>query len=54
LQEAANDDQGMRAKNIDYGIAFELREMICADDRVVVPASDIIHTRFKFNDILQQ
>lgn len=43
----------MPAKDIDYRIAFELRQVVGADDGVVVPAPDIIHARLKFNDVLQ-
>ena len=53
LQSSTDDDQWMCAHDIDHGIASQLREVVSANDRVVVPAPDVIHTRFKFNDVLQ-
>src|SRR2546423_15684813 len=43
VEEPANDDQRMGAEDIHHDAGAELREVVCADDQVVVPGQDVIH-----------
>ena len=42
LKDTADDDHRMRAHNVNYRVASELREMVRADYRIVVATPNII------------
>ncbi len=44
----------MSPHNVDDGFPSKLREMVGADHGVIVPTPNIIHTRFKFHDIIDE
>ena len=52
MQDSADDDHGMRPHDVDYGVATELPQMICADDCIIAAAPDIVHAGFEFNQII--
>src|SRR5579864_2482518 len=52
LKNAANDDQGMRAHDINHRVSAEFRKAVGADHRVVVATPHIIDSRFKLNQIV--
>jgi hypothetical protein len=45
-------DHRMRPHDVDHGIPAELREMVGADNGVVISAPNIVHTRFKLDHIV--
>ena len=52
LKNAADDDQRMRAHDINHGFATEFRKVISADDRIMVATPHIIDPGFKLNQIV--
>ena len=53
LQSTADNDPWVGAHDVNHRISTKLCEMIGADSRVVVPAPNVIHARFKLNDVLE-
>src|ERR1700683_868793 len=52
VQEATDDDHGMRPHDVDYRVASKFAELVGADHRVVVMSPHIIHPGFEFNEIV--
>jgi hypothetical protein len=52
LENAADDDQRVRAHDINHRVSAESRKMVRADDRIIVAAPHIIDPRFKLNQIV--
>src|SRR4029077_12359651 len=52
LENAADDDQRMRAHDVNHSVAAEFRKMVSADDRIIVATPHIIDPRFKLNHII--
>ena len=52
LENAADDDQRMRAHDINHSISAEFRKVVGADDRIFVATPHIIDPRFKLNQIV--
>ena len=53
MKSSADNHHRMRPHNIDHCIPAEHTKVIRANNYVVVPVPNSIHTRFKFNDVLQ-
>jgi hypothetical protein len=53
VQDPADDDKRMCPHDVDYGVATELLQTICADDRIAVTAPHFVHTGFEFNQMFQ-
>src|SRR6266481_4925995 len=51
LQNPADDDHRMRPHDVDHGVPAKFREIVCADDSIVVSAPHIVHTRLELNKI---
>src|SRR6266481_9901262 len=52
LEDAADDDQRMRAHDVNYSVSAEFRKAVGADDRIIVATPHIIDPRFKLNQIV--
>src|SRR5215469_14101271 len=52
LQDTADDDHGMGAHEIDHDISAEFREIVGADDRILVVQPHGIDTRFELDDLV--
>jgi hypothetical protein len=52
LKNAANDDHGMGSYQVHHGVATELREIIDADNGIVMLAPDIIDLCFKLDQVV--
>jgi hypothetical protein len=52
LENAADDDQRMRAHDINHSVPVEFRKAVGADDRIIVATPHIIDPRFKLNQIV--
>ena len=52
LKNAADDDHRMRPHDVNHGIASKFRQMVGADDRIVVAAPHLIHPRFELDEIV--
>src|SRR5712671_746776 len=52
LEDASDDDHRMRPHDVDDRISAELREIVYADDGVVVVTPYIVDTRFELNEIV--
>src|SRR5882672_4965187 len=52
LENAADDDQRMRAHDINHSISAEFRKVVGADDRIIVATPHIIDPRFKLNQVV--
>jgi hypothetical protein len=52
LENAADDDQRMRAHDVNHSVSAEFRKMIRTDDRIIVAAPHIVDPRFKLNQIV--
>jgi hypothetical protein len=52
LENAADDDQRMRAHDVNHSISAECRKVVSADDRIIVAAPHIIDPGFKLNQIV--
>ena len=52
LQNAADDDQRMRAHDVNHSVSAEFRKAVGADDRIIVATPHIIDPRFKLNQIV--
>src|SRR5690348_5840792 len=53
LQSAADDHHRMGPHDVDYGVPAELGKVVGADHRIVMLVPNLIHARFKFDDVLQ-
>jgi hypothetical protein len=54
LQDTADDYHRMRPHNVNHRVASELPQMISADDRVVVMAPHVVHTRLELNHVVDK
>jgi len=52
LKNAANDDQRMRAHDVNHSVSAEFRKVVGADDRIVMATPHIVDPRFKLNQIV--
>jgi hypothetical protein len=52
LKNAANDDHGMRPYHVHDGVTAELREIVDADNGIVVLAPDIIDPCLKLDQVV--
>src|SRR5882724_8983230 len=52
LENAADDDQWMRAHDVNHSVSAELRKAVGADDRIIVATPHIIDPGFKLNQIV--
>ena len=52
LENAADDDQRMRAHDVNHSVSAEFRKVVGADDRIIVATPHIIDPRFKLNQIV--
>src|ERR1700722_8235901 len=52
LENAADDNQRMRAHDVNHSVSAEFRKAVAADDRIIVATPDIIDLRFKLNQIV--
>src|SRR5258708_9765523 len=52
LENAADDDQRMRAHDINHSVPVEFRKAVGADHRIIVATPHIIDPRFKLNQIV--
>ena len=52
LENAADDDQRMRAHDVNHRVSAEFRKVVGADDRIIVATPYIIDPRFKLNQIV--
>ncbi len=51
LKNAADDDHRMRPLDVNHRVSSEFRQMVRADDRVVMATPHIIYTRFELNEL---
>ena len=51
LKNPADDDHRMRPHDVDHCVPAKFREIVGADDGIVVSAPDIIHPRLELNQI---
>lgn len=52
LENTADDDQRMRAHDVNHSVSAEFRKAVGADDRIIVATPHIIDPRFKLNQIV--
>ncbi len=52
LENPADDDQRMRAHDVNHSVSAEFRKMIRTDDRIIVAAPHIVDPGFKLNQIV--
>src|SRR5579864_2603780 len=52
LENAADDDQRMRAHDVNHSASAEFRKVVCADDRIIMATPHIIDPRFILNQIV--
>src|SRR5216683_2629792 len=52
LENAADDDQRMRAQDVNHCVSAEFRKAVGADDCIIVATPHIIDPRFKLNQIV--
>src|SRR4029077_17197289 len=52
LENAADDDQRMRAHDVNHSVSAEFRKMVRTDDRIIVTTPHFIDPRFKLNQIV--
>ena len=52
LENATDDDQRMRAHDVNHSVSAEFRKMIRTDDRIIVAAPHIVDPGFKLNQIV--
>src|SRR5258707_15078026 len=52
LENAADDDQRMRAHDVNHSVSAEFRKGVGADDRIVVATPHVVDLRFKLNQIV--
>src|SRR5258708_38908105 len=52
LENAADDDQRMRAHDINHSVPVEFRKAVGADDRIIVATPHIIDPRFNLNHMV--
>src|SRR5258708_25297015 len=53
VRDPADDDKPMCPDDVNYGVAAELLQTTCADDRIAVTAPHIVHAGFEFNQTVQ-
>ncbi len=51
-KEPTNNDHRMSSHNVDYRIASEFREVVDTYDRIVIALPNVIHARFKLDEIV--
>ena len=52
MEGAADDDHRMRSHDVNNRVAAKFRQIVHADDRIVVTAPDIVHARFERDKIV--
>jgi hypothetical protein len=52
IENAADNDHGMRPHNVHYRVSAKLAKMVGADDGVVVVTPYVIYPRFELNNIV--
>ena len=52
MKDAADDNHGMRAHDVNHGVTAKTTEMISTDDRVVVPEPHIVDTRLELDHVI--
>ncbi len=52
LEDSPDDDHRMGPHDVDYGVSAKFREIVDADDCVIVVKPDIVHAGFKFHEII--
>ena len=53
VRDPADDDKRMCPDDVNYGVAAELLQTTCADDRIAVTAPHMVHAGFEFNQTFQ-
>jgi hypothetical protein len=52
LKDAADDNHGMSAHDVNHRVTPKTTEMVSADDRVVVPKPYVVYTRLELNHVI--
>src|SRR5579863_4391290 len=52
LKNSADDHQRMSPQNIDHRVAVKFSKVVCAYHCVIVASPNLIHARFKLDDVL--
>jgi hypothetical protein len=52
LENAADDDQRMRAHDVNHSVSAEFRKVVGADNRIIVATPHIIDSGLKLNQIV--
>ncbi len=52
MKDAADDNHGMSAHDVNHGVTPKTTEMISTDDRVVVLEPHIVDTRLELNHVI--
>jgi hypothetical protein len=52
LQDASNDNQGMRSHDVNDRVTAKTTEMVSTDDRVIVAEPYVVYTRLELNHVI--
>jgi hypothetical protein len=52
MENASDDDHRMRPHDVNHRVSSKFREMVCADDRIVMATPHVINSRFEFDELV--